>query len=138
MTQSVSFRITRTAEDVAQTLNALSQRLIKLENRLESLELQLERKSSDADAMPMDEIERLDGVDRLLTDCRDLLLRSEPQWWSNPTLICARSKTWLPNPSNGWHNLNKATYGSFIHQLLSDSRSDVAQPPKFLRRWSPA
>jgi len=84
MTQSVSFRITRTAEDVAETLNALSQRLIKLENRLESLELQLERKSSDADAMPMDEIERLDGVDRLLTDCRDLLLRSEPQWVEQP------------------------------------------------------
>ena len=84
MTQSVSFRITRTAEDVAQTLNALSQRLIKLENRLESLELQLERKSSDADAMPTDEIERLDGVDRLLTDCRDLLLRSEPQWVEQP------------------------------------------------------
>ena len=84
MTQSVSFRITRTAEDVAQTLNAISQRLIKLENRLESLELQLERKSSDADAMPMDEIERLDGVDRLLTDCRDLLLRSEPQWVEQP------------------------------------------------------
>ena len=80
MTQSVSFRITRTAEDVAQTLNALSQRLIKLENRLESLELQLERNSSEANAMPTDEIERLDGVDRLLTDCRDLLLRSEPQW----------------------------------------------------------
>jgi hypothetical protein len=84
MTQSVSFRITRTAEDVAQTLNALSQRLIKLENRLESLELQMDRKSSDADAMPMDEIERLDGVDRLLTDCRDLLLRSEPQWVEQP------------------------------------------------------
>ena len=84
MTQSVSFRITRTAEDVAQTLNALSQRLIKLENRLESLELQLERNSSEANAMPTDEIERLDGVDRLLTDCRDLLLRSEPQWVEQP------------------------------------------------------
>ena len=80
MTQSVSFRITRTAEDVAQTLNALSQRLIKLENRLESLELQLERQSSEANTMPTDEMERLDGVDRLLTDCRDLLLRSDPQW----------------------------------------------------------
>ena len=84
MTQSVSFRITRTAEDVAQTLNALSQRLIKLENRLESLELQLERNSSEVNAMPTDEIERLDGVDRLLTDCRDLLLRSEPQWVEQP------------------------------------------------------
>ena len=80
MTQSVSFRITRTAEDVAQTLNALSQRLIKLENRLESLELQLERQSSEVNSMPADEMERLDGVDRLLTDCRDLLLNSEPQW----------------------------------------------------------
>ena len=78
MTQSVSFRITRTAEDVAQTLNALSQRLIKLENRLESLELQLERQSSEVNSMPADEMERLDGVDRLLTDCRDLLLSSEP------------------------------------------------------------
>ena len=84
MTQSVSFRITRTAEDVAQTLNALSQRLIKLENRLESLELQMERKSSEVNVMPTDEIERLDGVDRLLTDCRDLLLRSEPQWVDLP------------------------------------------------------
>ena len=65
MTQSVSFRITRTAEDVAQTLNALSQRLIKLENRLESLELQLERQSSEVNSMPADEMERLDGVDRL-------------------------------------------------------------------------
>ncbi|MDA9639378.1 chemotaxis protein [Synechococcus sp. AH-779-G23] len=80
MTQSVSFRITRTAEDVAQTLNALSLRLIKLENRLESLELQLERQSSEVNSMPADEMERLDGVDRLLTDCRDLLLSSEPQW----------------------------------------------------------
>ena len=80
MTQSVSFRITRTAEDVAQTLNALSQRLIKLENRLESLELQLERQLSAVNSMPADEMERLDGVDRLLTDCRDLLLSSEPQW----------------------------------------------------------
>ena len=87
MTQSVSFRITRTAEDVAQTLNALSQRLIKLENRLESLELQLERNSSEANAMPTDEIERLDGVDRLLTDCKDLLLHSEPQWVAQPISV---------------------------------------------------
>ena len=87
MTKSVSFRITRTAEDVAETLNALSQRLIKLENRLESLELQLERNSSEANAMPTDEIERLDGVDRLLTDCKELLLRSEPQWVDQPISV---------------------------------------------------
>mgnify|MGYP000033960919 FL=1 len=87
MTQSVSFRITRTAEDVAETLNALSQRLIKLENRLESLELQLERQSSEVNTMPADEMERLDGVDRLLTDCRDLLLRSEPQCVDQPSSV---------------------------------------------------
>ena len=87
MTQSVSFRITRTAEDVAETLNALSQRLIKLENRLESLELQLERQSSEVNTMPVEEMERLDGVDRLLTDCKDLLLRSEPQGVDPPSSV---------------------------------------------------
>jgi chromosome segregation ATPase len=87
MTQSVSFRITRTAEDVAETLNALSQRLIKLENRLESLELQLERQSSEVNTMPADEMERLDEVDRLLTDCKDLLLRSEPKWDDHPSSV---------------------------------------------------
>ena len=87
MTQSVSFRITRTAEDVAETLNALSQRLIKLENRLESLELQLERQSSEVNTMPAEELERLDGVDRLLTDCKDLLLRSEPKWVDQPISV---------------------------------------------------
>ena len=46
MSQSVSFRITRTAEDVAQTLNALSQRLVKLEQRLESLELEMRHQRS--------------------------------------------------------------------------------------------
>jgi len=37
--------------------------------------------------MPADEMERLDGVDRLLTDCRDLLLRSEPQWVDQPSSV---------------------------------------------------
>jgi Tfp pilus assembly protein PilO len=70
MTQSVSFRITRTAEDVAQTLNALSQRLVKLEQRLESVDLQL-RQQQEAQAMPVAEIERLDGVDHgcLINGC---------------------------------------------------------------------
>jgi len=77
MTQSVSFRITRTAEDVAQTLNALSQRLVKLEQRLESVDLQL-RQQQEAQDMPVAEMERLDGVDQILQDCRELLLQSEP------------------------------------------------------------
>jgi len=76
MTQSVSFRITRTAEDVAQTLNALSQRLVKLEQRLESLELQL-RQQQQAGTMAAEEHERLDGVDLILQECQDLLRESE-------------------------------------------------------------
>ena len=46
MSQSVSFRITRTAEDVAQMLNALSQRLVKVEQRLETLELEMRHQLS--------------------------------------------------------------------------------------------
>ena len=74
MTQSVSFRITRTAEDVAQTINALSQRLVKLEQRLESLELQVNQQRSVE--MPEEELARLDDVDRLLMDCQMLLQSS--------------------------------------------------------------
>ena len=40
MSSSVSFRITRTAEDLVQTITALSQRLVKLEQRQEALEFQ--------------------------------------------------------------------------------------------------
>ena len=72
MTESVSFRITRTAEDVAHTINALSQRLVKLEQRLESLELQVKHQQS-APEMPAEELARLDDVDRLLMECQSLL-----------------------------------------------------------------
>ncbi len=77
MTQSVSFRITRTAEDVAQMLNALSQRLVKLEQRLESLELQVRQQRSEAETMPAEERQRLDDVDQLLLDCQELLNSTE-------------------------------------------------------------
>ena len=77
MTQSVSFRITRTAEDVAQMLNALSQRLVKLEQRMESLELQVRQQRSEAETMPAEERQRLDEVDQLLLDCQELLNSSE-------------------------------------------------------------
>ena len=43
--ESVSFRITRTTEDLAQTVAALSQRLVKLEQRLNAMELQLDQVS---------------------------------------------------------------------------------------------
>ncbi len=73
MTSSCSFRITRTAEDLAQTITALSQRLVKLEQRQEAIELQLQDRS---DEIPAEEIEMLDGVEQLLRECQELLENS--------------------------------------------------------------
>ena len=95
MTQSVSFRITRTAEDVAQMLNALSQRLVKLEQRLESLELQVRQQRSEAEAMPAEERQRLDAVDQLLLDCQELLNSSEhtTEEVSEPVCVLSHDST---------------------------------------------
>ncbi len=73
MTSSCSFRIARTAEDLAQTITALSQRLVKLEQRQESLELQVIQQQEQPIA---EDLERLDGVDQLLQECQDLLAQS--------------------------------------------------------------
>ena len=70
MSSSCSFRITRTAEDLAQTINALSQRLVKLEQRQEALELQLEK---DLTVDHSEELQMLDGVDQLLRECNEIL-----------------------------------------------------------------
>ncbi len=70
--ESVSFRITRSTEDLAQTVSALSQRLVKLEQRLASLELQLDRVVAEPEPDPEDLL-RLNRVARLLADCRSLL-----------------------------------------------------------------
>ena len=70
--ESVSFRITRTTEDLAQTVSALSQRLVKLEQRLAAMELQLDRLAAEPEADPDDQ-QRLDRVASLLADCRTLL-----------------------------------------------------------------
>jgi len=74
---SVSFRISRNAEDLAETIHALSQRLVTLEQRLAAVELQA---SNQARPDP-EELASLDNVERLLQDCRDLLeigVSSEP------------------------------------------------------------
>ena len=78
MTSSVSFRITRTAEDLAQTITALSQRLVKLEQRQEVLELQLRQQQKDLNAVPDDEIATLEGVEVLLRETRELLESTAP------------------------------------------------------------
>ena len=83
MSSSCSFRITRTAEDLAQTINALSQRLVKLEQRQEALQMQLDKAQNEP---PEEELAMLDGIDQLLRECQELLETSD-----SPTNI---DKSW--------------------------------------------
>lgn len=85
--ESVSFRITRTTEDLAQTVAALSQRLVKLEQRLEALALQLQGVQAPAEPDP-EEVRRLDQVAVLLADCRNLLEDSQLQATPPPLSVC--------------------------------------------------
>jgi uncharacterized membrane protein YccC len=73
---SVSFRITRNTEDLAETIHALSQRLVSLERRLDLLERRQQEPEAEADPR---ELASLENVERLLRDCRDLLIEEEPQ-----------------------------------------------------------
>jgi uncharacterized membrane protein YccC len=73
---TVSFRITRHTEDLAQTTRALSQRLVRIEQKLEALELQLlrlEEHATQSEQSDPQELASLDNVERLLHDCRALL-----------------------------------------------------------------
>jgi hypothetical protein len=73
---SVSFRITRNTEDLAETIHALSQRLVSLERRLDLLERRQQEPEAETDPR---ELASLENVERLLRDCRDLLIEEEPQ-----------------------------------------------------------
>jgi hypothetical protein len=66
---SLSFRISRSAEDLAETIHALSQRLVTMEQRLAVLERQI----AGRDEEDPQQGASLDNVERLLRDCRDLL-----------------------------------------------------------------
>lgn len=73
---SVSFRITRHAEDLAETLHALSHRLVAMEQRLGALELQLTRLKEQPrqDSLEVTGLAEADAhIERLLLDCRELL-----------------------------------------------------------------
>jgi hypothetical protein len=69
-TASVSFRITRHTEDLAQTIHALSQRVVQLEQRLAVLEEQVAPREEE---LPAEQLTSLANVDQLLRDCRELL-----------------------------------------------------------------
>jgi len=77
MSSSVSFRITRTAEDLAQTMTTLSQRLVKLEQRQEALELQVRQQLQSVHQVPDEEQATLDGIEQLLQETRQLLELTE-------------------------------------------------------------
>ena len=77
MSSSVSFRITRTAEDLAQTITALTQRLVKLEQRQEALELQVRQQLQSVHEVPEEELATLDGIEQLLQETRQLLQSAE-------------------------------------------------------------
>ena len=66
---SVSFRISRSAEDLAGTLHLLSQRLVALEQRLEALEGQRQASQQEDPGLERS----LGNAERLLLDCRALL-----------------------------------------------------------------
>jgi len=73
---SVSFRITRHTEDLAETLHALSQRLVAMEQRLGALELQLTalRQQPQEDPSEITHLAEAEAhIERLLLDCRELL-----------------------------------------------------------------
>ena len=100
MANSCSFRITRTAEDLAQTITALSQRLVQLEQRQEAIELKLQEDQSE---IPAEELEMLDGVENLLKECQDLLdssaIREKYSWSENNDLSDGLKNTleWVDN-----------------------------------------
>lgn len=73
---SISFRITRNTQDLAETIHALSQRLVSLEQRLAAMEGEL-AVLVEEEVVDPEQLENLDSVERLLRDCRDLL-ESEP------------------------------------------------------------
>ena len=77
MTSSVSFRITRTAEDLAQTITALSQRLVKLEQRQDAIEFEMRQVRQHVNRIPDEEISTLDGIDAMLKETRELLQNTE-------------------------------------------------------------
>jgi hypothetical protein len=87
---NVSFRITRHAEDLAETLHALSQRLVAMEQRLGALELQLTRlreQQPREDSVETAGLAEADAhIERLLLDCRELLAGTAERQQPGPGL----------------------------------------------------
>ena len=97
---SVSFRITRHTEDLAQTIHALSQRLVQLEQRFATLEAQLLKAQEQAPTS--DHLASLANVDQLFRDCRELLAEGGPTEMATaaePATTAAASRPCQVDPS---------------------------------------
>ena len=70
MPTSCSFRITRTAEDLANTVNAISNQLLKLEQSHKALALKLRKMEENPS---QNYIQKLEEIDQILMGCSDLL-----------------------------------------------------------------
>ena len=71
---SVSFRISRNTEVLAETIHALSRRLVAMEQRLVAMEHQVAQAEEAAvEEIDPQESASLANVERLLLDCRQLL-----------------------------------------------------------------
>ena len=79
MTSSCSFQITRTAQDLVHTVDALSKHLVKLEKRQKALENKLTSLSKEASD---EAISNLDRTNQLLNKCHVLLETSKKNIFS--------------------------------------------------------
>jgi len=102
---SVSFRISRSAEDLAGTLHLLSQRLVRLEQRLEALEGQRQEVEEEDPAL----VESLGNAERLLLDCRALLGGALDDG-AHPSPSFAPERGWTgagpSDPDDGFHGFD--------------------------------
>ena len=125
MSSSVSFRITRTAEDLAQTITTLSQRLVKLEQRQEALELQVRQQLQSVQQVPDEERATLDGIEQLLQELGNCLSSLTPR---PTTTLSVRS--WPHKGGRGCQNKKKGNYGNH-HSCLSCYRPHHSNPFRF-------
>ena len=70
MPTNCSFRITRSAEDLAKTISILSQRVIHLENRIKQLESSNQQNEPEES---YEQIQMLESVEQIMNDCREML-----------------------------------------------------------------
>lgn len=106
---SVSFRISRSTEDLAGTLHLLSQRLLQLEQRLDLLEKREAVEAEDDPAL----VSSLTNAERLLLDCRALLAGALDDGASGVMPQAIRSDRDPLDPQaeaeeEGWHNRSVA------------------------------